>query len=687
LPDIYFDIETESEADLSAMAAYQYAAHHSTVIERIAYSYDGVAGMWVPALHGPNIPAELIDAARECRLAWAFNAGFDLTVLLALAPEIGDLLRPKIACMAHRSRAGGVRLKAGSLDATLTVLGAPEFAAKDKASLAQTGYSWAAPTAKAALAAFHALTDDVKEAARARYAAADVAALLWLDANLPPLHQFELDGFRANFEINRAGLPVDLSLAAAVVELGRSVTEEAAARFRGATGVNATQRGAAQAWFAANGLRLQNMQKQTLDEVIAAGKHDQRLLGLLEDYRTVSAKAYQKFDTVAARTFQGRLHETLRHDATKTGRDAGQVWNGQNLKRPTRGTEEQAALADFVLRGASIDEVRVVFGDPATACSDLQRAVVKPPAGRFLADGDFSKAEPMSGAWLTGEMPIALPYQTVASLAIQQLQAKKSSQQFAAMQLNQDLARVLGISAAELYATKITPETLPKASAWYSVGKAADLGSGYGQQAKGLQSSLAGKGVEIDDETAKALSAAVQATKPLTFKFGRDVMNALYWAVGGKATELADCKLRFERYKIAEETGVAMVLPSGRAVRYKGMFATRTLGYGGNVNASLGYFPEARKSSSGESLQKGIHLGVALENTFSAVARDFLYDALIRAISEGIEVVGAVHDEIIAVVDGPEGAKRLERVMNEPPSWSRGFSLSAEVELWTRYTK
>ncbi len=695
---LFFDIETESEADLKTMSVDAYAAHPSTRIERIAFSWAGNYGSWVPALHGEKPSAEFAAAVRGCELAWAFNAGFDLTVLLAKLPDIGAALRPKIACMAHRSRAAGVRLKMGSLDATLAVLEAPEFAKKDKASLAETGYEWAAPKSKAALAAFRALPPDVKEAARARYAAADVAALLWLDQALPPLTEFELAGFRANFAINRFGLPVDIPLAKAVSNLGRQISEDANARFLAATGLNAGQREAARQWFAANGLALPDMQSTTIDDVLAKGDLRADLRAVLADYKTVSAKAYQKFDTVIAYAHEGRLHGTLKHDATKTGRDAGNVFNGQNLKRPTRDSAGQAALADFILAGGGAAEVAAVFGDPAIACSDLQRAVVRPPAGRFLADGDFAKAEPMSGFWLTGEAPIGMPYQTVAAGAIGQLQQKKSRAQFAAMGLNLDLARVLGIAVDDLYSMPVTAASVPKASAWYAVGKAADLGAGYGQQAAGLQSSLAKNGVEIDRETADALSASVRATKPATFRFGSAVMNALFHAVGGKTTYLADDKLCIEPYQIADIRGVRMILPSGRPVSYKGMFATRTVGFGGQVRTSLAYFPEAKRAADklnkktgeivpGKSLAKGLHLGVALENAFSALARDYLYDAAIRAIADGIELVGAVHDELIAVVDGPEGAAHLERVMNTPPSWARGFSLSAEVELWLRYTK
>ena len=76
-----------------------------------------------------------------------------------------------------------------------------------------------------------------------------------------------------------------------------------------------------------------------------------------------------------------------------------------------------------------------------------------------------------------------------------------------------------------------------------------------------------------------------------------------------------------------------------------------------------------------------------VHNCTQAVARDVLAHGLLQAHAAGIEIVGHVHDEIIALA--PEGASAapLIAAMTERPSWAQDLPLRAAGYVAKRYRK
>jgi hypothetical protein len=462
------DIETESERDLSEITTPLYAEDPTTRVERVGWSYGGVRSTWKPEETRGVPPHELIAATEACDLIAAFNADFDFTVIEKKLPD-WVIPKHKVTCLMHRTMASGIRRKAagdsavGLADAAV-LAGAPEHLRKFPQTLVDaTGYSWVKSTPLLT-------TPEEQDAARDAYVLQDVKVAEWLDENLPPLHPFEIKCFQSCRAMNGAGMPVDRELLVRAHDLGKAAAERAEARFSGATGLRATQREKVKNWFASQGLELDDMRRETLVGVLDSGNVPKDLEGLLLDFIDVSAKPYQRFAEMLRLTSpDGRLRGTLVHAVAHTGRDVGRGVNLQNAKRPSLNRDGQLALAECVRGGAGIEAVELGFGSASLAVSDLQRAVFMTPDGFNFADGDFTRAEPMVGFWLTGEKDGEQPYHDVGvKIANGMRAASKSDSAWRANPIIDNLKLPAGVG-------EVTAGNISKSATLYTVAKASSV--------------------------------------------------------------------------------------------------------------------------------------------------------------------------------------------------------------------
>ena len=82
--------------------------------------------------------------------------------------------------------------------------------------------------------------------------------------------------------------------------------------------------------------------------------------------------------------------------------------------------------------------------------------------------------------------------------------------------------------------------------------------------------------------------------------------------------------------------------------------------------------------------------GKLVENIVQAIARDILADSMIRLDAAGYEMVGHIHDEVIAEVLSSEKKQRLEQMCNimaEPIEWAKGLPLAADGFITKYYKK
>lgn len=124
----------------------------------------------------------------------------------------------------------------------------------------------------------------------------------------------------------------------------------------------------------------------------------------------------------------------------------------------------------------------------------------------------------------------------------------------------------------------------------------------------------------------------------------------------------------------------AIILPSGLPIRYPnlrfGWYFDRKV----NKNREGWHYDAFFKTNEPEPV--GIYGGMVVENICQALAGELCKEAIERAEGMGLECVGQIHDEIMAVVPKgreKEGVKILTEAMERVPSWLPTIKLKAEV--------
>jgi DNA polymerase len=82
--------------------------------------------------------------------------------------------------------------------------------------------------------------------------------------------------------------------------------------------------------------------------------------------------------------------------------------------------------------------------------------------------------------------------------------------------------------------------------------------------------------------------------------------------------------------------------------------------------------------------------GRATENVVQGVAYDLLADAMLRLDAAGLDLIGTVHDEVIALAPAGEAEAALQvmrDILSTPPGWASDLPLVAEGFHSRRYVK
>lgn len=123
----------------------------------------------------------------------------------------------------------------------------------------------------------------------------------------------------------------------------------------------------------------------------------------------------------------------------------------------------------------------------------------------------------------------------------------------------------------------------------------------------------------------------------------------------------------------------ALVLPSGLSIQYPNLRSVTVQGRRGPKQEWI--YDKYTKKYESEPVE--IYGGKMVENICQALAGELCKEAIGRAESAGLEVVGQVHDEIIAVCksnDAAEAAQTLTQAMQQSPAWFPDLKLKAEVK-------
>lgn len=719
-PDpVFFDLETQSAADLRAVGGRLYAAHATTRLLSAVFLIDGVYHVWMPApavepvtagkvriseiwpdSHGPRPPIELhhgadppaavAAAVAADRTFVAHNCfGFDRFVWRAvIAPRLGGA-EPPWADTLPLARAAGYP---GRLDA-----------------LGKSGAGVGKDTGHRILMKLCKVDGDTYPAVGAgqlevvlRYNVADVDLLrrAWGALAGVPV---EADVIAAHDAINDRGVAVAPRLIDRIRAVAAASVTRAADRIEELTEgrIKACHVGSApkvKQWLSDQGLRIRDHTgKSTLRKDAVAQALANPWLMLDADAPVEAAGAIRpevfevlrlraaalritgaKADRAIERSPDGRARDLFAYHQAHTGRWSSTGIQVHNLPRPRKGVPVQQLLElmetpgkarpdDLYAAAAALLPAGLTVDDGLSA---LLRPMFCAGPGRCLVMADFNAIECRGVAWLAGEENLLQifrdggdPYRWMGS----KLFGKPSDQ----------------ITDVERQIAKVTV-----------------LGCGYqlSDNKFGIYCGLQGVDLTKAGTTPLACVDAFRSAFPRIAGARQGVIDGKPYRSGGLWHELnraaVECvqgggMRRAGRCAFVRDGSTLLVeLPSGRRLHYRNArVEDRIPAYAAALGLDRAKATLVYTGPQGDTTLYG---GKVAENITQAVCRDLLATAIVRLEAAGLPVVLHVHDEIVCEVPEDQAAAALDTllgIMAEPPPWAAGFPVAVEGFAAPRYGK
>jgi DNA polymerase len=273
----------------------------------------------------------------------------------------------------------------------------------------------------------------------------------------------------------------------------------------------------------------------------------------------------------------------------------------------------------------------------------LRQSVISPP-GCSLVVGDFSQIEARLVAWLSQEPKLMAAF----------TQERDIYSEFASM----------------VYGRTVTKQTDPKERMF---GKTCILGLGYNMGWAKFQAKVKQDiGEDISEEEARRVVTLYRETYFNIPKLWRRAEMLLPLMREGRTNIVPFAPF----LKIGKES---LTLPSGLRLVFPGLRVASRKFRGNEFSNEWVYDHFIKRYASEESK---IYGGKLVENICQALAGEICKTAIKRAVDAGVNCVGQVHDEILAVAErgfSAEYANTLRDAMERPISWMPTLKLRAEV--------
>ena len=651
---LHLDLETFSETPIKH-GAHRYAEDAEVMLVAFAWDDEPVA-VWDLTTGEKNLGnvQMLVDSADTVCIQ---NSAFDRTVLRHRGVHIPvDKVEDTMVLALQHSLPA-------SLGTLCDVLGVPQDKAKDKdgKKLIQLFTKPRPKNTKIRRATRETHPDEWQRFIE--YARLDVDAMRDVRGRLPRWNDThsERELWLLDQGINDRGVGVDVELARSALRAferaSRSLAARAGVLTGGAVG-SATQRTAfLQHLRDAHGLDADDMTGATVTKLLRDGDITPEVRELLEIRQQAAATSPAKYKALMdAASSDGRLRGTIQFcGAARTGRDAGRIFQPQNLPRTPDwfdGEVQEATIAAF-----KADAEDVLWENVSDRCAWAVRGCLVAAPGKKLVIADLSNIEGRVLAWLAGED--------------WKIEAFKLYDRGEGPDLYKVTAgRILSKDAADV--TKEERQTQ---------GKVPELAGGYGGGV-GAYRKMGGKVFDaMGDEQITQIVQAWRKAHPATTRLWYNVEGAARSAIRAPG-ESFDVRglLRFDT--AIGPDGVDYVrcrLPSGRYLLYRKMHI--------NEDGQLLYEGMNQYTRKWEWLET--YYGKLVENIVQAVARDVFMTGMRRAELSGYDVVLRVHDELVCEVPdhGDYTHTHLAEMMGTNPAWSLGLPLAAAGFSSYRYRK
>lgn len=651
MTDLFFDTETFSATPIN-VGAYRYAEDSEIIVTSHAFGMDGPV-IATDLTLGGGLPADLKEALRDPAVR-VIGHNFGMFDRVVLRQHGADIPAHRIHDTMVQALSHGLP---GSLDKLGAIFGVSEEDAKHKEgkALIQLFCKPRPKNMKLRRATRHTHPEEWQRFLD--YAGSDITAMRHIFKHMPrwnypgvpgdnkPMSEYEL--WLLDQAVNDRGFKVDLDLARgaiAAVERANEEHHERTAEITGDELEKTTQRDKMLALLLREfGVSLPDMTKSTLERRLEdpdLPEAVKELIAIRLDVTSTSTAKYPKLIGSVCR--DGRLRGTLQFcGAARTGRDAGRIFQPQNLPRPDMKQAEIEAGIDALKGGFA----HLLFDSPIKLASNALRGSIIAGEGRKLVVGDLAQIEAR-----------VLPWLAEATWKLDAFRAYDAG-------TGPDLYR---IGAARVLKKPVDDIT---AGERQGQGKVPELACGYGGSVGAFHSMAAIYGVVVTDAEAKEIVDAWRAANREIADWDTGLWSKLdraaRAAIGnpGKVFE-AGPYIRFEKWR----SWLRMTLPSERVVCFADAQIVDDPKFKGKTTIGfMGINPHTRQWS-----RRYTFGGKIAADATQGVARDVLFSALPAIEQAGFPICLRVHDEVVTepLDDDNYSVDKLLRLMTRTPSWA-----------------
>jgi DNA polymerase len=686
---LHLDYETYSDLDLTKVGTSRYARHYSTEVLMCAYAFnDGPVRQWVPA-EGEPIPDDLAEALVDpAVLKWAWNAPFEMAItehVLGIEVVI-EQWRDTMVQALHCSLPG-------KLETCGPVVGLPMDKQKDRrGKTLMRKFSFPRKPSKrdpSTRRYWHQAFDDWQE--YLEYNRQDVIAER---AILARLWKYQMSDDEWEFwfldqRINRAGLPINRAMvenAIRVYEEALGSVEEGTGAFgemaeiTGLSNPNSLQQ--LLPWLQSQGYMFDDCKAGHIrtalryfdqrpdhwtDEDWQGYRSNNGLRTVLALRLETSRTSIKKFYALMrAMDDDDVIRYTLQmNGAARTGREAGRIFQPQNLPRPEKRFEDYQPTLARNIEELDAGSLRLLHGNVFDVLASGLRPAAQAPPGMLFIDADLSAIENRVLGWLSGCEKILDVFR----------QNRDPYISFATYLYNEPYEKLWHEYKVEKNGAKRT------------IAKPGTLGCGYGMGAGAAYEDKRTGEIEASGLLGYAWNMGVTQftqedsqhsvdTFRREFKEVKEYWYALERAAKlcvrrGRPTELG--VIRFEM----DGPFLKMILPSKRPLYYLRPKIEPIMTPWGEEKMQLTYenLDERKQWSRTHTTP-----GKIVENADQAISRDLLVHGMKLAAKRGIDIRLHVHDQILGLVAEERAQDQLDvliECMEEQPKWADGLPLGS----------
>lgn len=662
---ISIDFETKSYADLQKTGAWAYSEDPTTQVICLCYGIDAQPIQeWWPGKHDHDrMPEDLYVALMTGHTVEAFNVSFEYSIWANImvkrfgwTPVLDHQWRDTMATANYYAMPS-------SLDKLAQALG---YEGKDpEGGRLITKYSKLhLKTAKPVIP-----PEDFKKFVA--YCRRDVELEQAISDELGNLPERELPIFQLDLRANARGLSLDHDGIAAATEIMDKRSTELNEEFVELTGgTKPTELKKLHVWFEGQGLKLDNMQAEYLEELLEGdGDHvipqgpTRRALEIRLQINKASTKKLDKMLQQSGK--DGRARFQTKYHGASTGRNTGAGFQPLNLVRSWEKMDPEQLVRDIMYRDPRW--LDCVYGSATEAVSKASRYWIKPKPGHVIMAADFVSIEAVVLAAGAGEEWKVQAFRD--KVGVYEMMADK----------------IYGLPAGT-----VTKATHPLER---QDGKTGELAFGY-QGALNAWLKFDSSGRHTDERIIE-ICKAWRKEHPSIVGMWRGLETAAIDCVRtGKETSYRNAGFAMV------DDWLAMILPDGKHIWYREpqlrMGMPRWHDPELNDDCAEGTCsckPQAKltyMSPKGKAwFRNSTYGGKLTENWTQATARQLIWPAALAVEAAGYPLILTVYDEIVAEVPENFGSlKEFEQIiLDAMPAFAKDWPIRVDGWVGSRYKK